>query len=152
MGRLVGTYYTAMGDNKNGLIYYKKALEANKTLDNKELSTRLYNNIGERYRLMGNYPEAIKAYKTQLALAGLTPYNSELCESNLADVYTKTNELQLAFKYAFHSLKLAEQIGDTEGVAWIDGILSRAYIKANKPDSAVYYGNKGLEAAKKVGR
>jgi len=147
----LGSYYTTVGDNKNGLIYYKKALEANETLDNKDLSLRLYNNIGERYRLMGNYPEAIKSYKLQLAESGLTPYYIELCESNLADVYVKTNELQLAFKYAFHSLQLAEQLGDTEGIAWIDGIASRAYSKINKPDSAVYYGNKGLEAAKKVG-
>jgi len=147
----LANFYTTMGDNKNGLLYYKKALEANKTLDNKSLSSTLYNNIGERYRLMGNYPEAIKSYKQQLATSGITPYTTELCESNIADVYVKTGELPLAFKYAFHSLKLATRIDDTEGVAWIDGILSRAYTKDNKPDSAVYYGNKGLEAAKKVG-
>ncbi|HTE00873.1 MAG TPA: tetratricopeptide repeat protein [Mucilaginibacter sp.] len=147
----LATYYTAMGDNKNGLVYYKKALEANKLLGNTSLSTTLYNNIGERYRLMGNYPEAIKAYKQQLASAGLTPYFIELCESNIADVYVRTGQLPLAFKYAFHSLKLANQIDDTEGVAWIDGILARAYHKANKADSAIYYGNKGLEAAKKAG-
>jgi len=144
-------YYTTLGDNKNGLMYYKKALEANKTLDNRSLSSRLYNSIGERYRLLGNYPEAINAYKQQLALAGLTPYNTELSESNMADVYVRTGNLPMAFKYAFHSLKLANQIDDTEGVAWIDGILSRAYSKANKTDSAVYYGSKGLEAAKKTG-
>jgi signal transduction histidine kinase len=146
----LATDYTTMGDNKNGLIYYKKALEANKVLGNTSLTLTLYNNIGERYRLMGNYPEAIKSYKQQLATAG-TPYLTELVESNIADVYVKTNELPLAFKYGFHSLKLATQIDDTEGTAWIDGILSRAYIKDNKPDSAVYYGNKGLEAAKKTG-
>lgn len=147
----LASYYTTMGDNKNGLIYYKKALEANKVLDNNNLSATLYNNIGERYRLMGNYSEAIKAYKLQLTTSGITPYLTELVESNLADVYTRTGELTLAFKYGFHSLKIATQIDDTEGVAWIDGILSRAYTKANKADSSVYYGNKGLEAAKKTG-
>ncbi len=147
----LASYYIAMGDNKNGLVYYKKALDANKTLDDRSLSTRIYNNIGERYRLMGDYPEAIKAYKQQLALPGLTPYFIELCESNMADVYVRTGELPMAFKYAFHSLKLAGEIEDAEGIAWIDGILSRAYNKANKPDSAVYYGDKGLDAAKKTG-
>ena len=147
----LGTFYTTMGDNKNGLIYYQKALEANKTLDNRDLALRLYNDIGERYRLMGNYPEAIKSYQLQLAQTGMTPYFAELTESNLADVYEKTGELSLAFKHAFHSLELAQQIDDTEGVAWIDGILSRIYNRDNKPDSAVYYGNKGLEVAKKTG-
>ncbi len=144
-------FYTTIGDNKNGLYYYKKALQANKTLDDSNLSSRLYNDIGERYRLMGNYPEAIKAYRQQLAIAGLTTYYREVCESNMADVYVRTGELSMAFKYAFHSLRLAVQIDDTEGIAWIDGILSRAYNKANKPDSGVYYGDKGLQAAKKAG-
>ena len=147
----LASYYTIMGDDKNALFYYKKAAEANKYVDDKGLSFRLYNNVGERYRLMGNYPEAIKAYRLQLATPGLTPYFTELCESNMADVYVKTGDLPTAFKYAFHSLRLAVQIGDTEGIAWIDGILSRAYNKANKPDSGVYYGDKGLEAAKKAG-
>jgi len=147
----LATSYTTIGDNKNGLIYFQKALEANKTLDNRDLAFRLYNNIGERYRLMGNYPEAIKSYKLQLEQKGMTPYFIELTESNLADVYEKTGELSLAFHHAFHSLGLAQQIDDTEGVAWIDGILSRAYTRGNKSDSAIYYGNKGLEAAKKVG-
>lgn len=147
----LASYYVVMGDHKNGLVYYKKALEANKILDNKSLSSTIYNNIGERYRLLGNYPEAIKAYKQQLALSNLTPYVTELVESNLADVYVRMGNLPLAFKYAFYSLHLAEGIDDTEGIAWIDGILGRAYIKFNKPDSAVYYGNKGLAAAQKTG-
>jgi len=147
----LGSYYTTIGDNKNGLIYYKKALEANKTLDNTDLSSTLYNNIGERYRLMGNYPEAIKAYKQELSVPGLTPYLIELVESNMADVYVRSGNLPMAFKYGFHSLKLASQIDDNDGIAWIDGILGRAYNKANKPDSALYYASKGLKAANGTG-
>ncbi|HEY4197807.1 MAG TPA: tetratricopeptide repeat protein [Mucilaginibacter sp.] len=143
--------YTTMGDQTNSLIYYKKALEANKMLGNKTLTSNLYNNIGERYRLLGNYPEAIKAYKQQLAASNLTPYIIELVESNLADVYVRSGDIPMAFKYGFHSLQLAKQIDDTEGVAWIDGVLARTYNKANKPDSGVYYGKSGLEAARKTG-
>jgi len=148
---ILGSYYTVIGDNKNGLIYYKKALEANKTLDNTDLSSTLYNNVGERYRLMGNYPEAIKAYKQELTVPGLTPYLTELVESNMADVYVRSNDLPMAFKYGFHSLKIASKIDDNDGVAWIDGILGRAYNKANKPDSALYYAVKGLKAASNTG-
>ena len=147
----LASMYTSIGDHKNALIYYKKALEANKTLGNKTLSSNLYNSIGERYRLLGNYPEAIKAYNQQLAFSNKSPYLIELCESNLADVYVRIGNLPVAFKYAFHSLQLAEKIDDTEGIAWIDGILGRAYVKFNKPDSAVYYGTRGLDSARKTG-
>ncbi len=143
--------YTVLGDQPSSLIYYKKALEANKMLGNKILTSNLYNNIGERYRLLGNYPEAIKAYKQQLAFGNNTPYLIELVESNLADVYVRSGDMPMAFKYGFHSLQLAKQINDTEGVAWIDGVLARAYNQVNKPDSGVYYGKAGLEAANKTG-
>lgn len=146
----IATYHTIMGEQKSSLIYYQKALEANKQLGNTTILNSLYNGIGERYRLMGNYSEALKAYNQQRALVK-TPYLIELVESNMADVYVRMGNLPYAFKYAFHSLELATGINDSEGIAWIDGILGRAYIKLNKPDSAVYYGNKGLEAAKKTG-
>ncbi|WP_426670355.1 tetratricopeptide repeat-containing sensor histidine kinase [Mucilaginibacter sp. McL0603] len=146
----LATIYTALGDHKNGLIYYKKALEANKQLGNKDLASNLLNNIGERYRLLGNYPEAIKAYNEELATGVLTPYRTELIESNLADVYVRIGDMPSALKYAFHALHLAEKIDDTEGASWINGILGRAYIKLNKPDSAVYYGKRGLDAASKT--
>jgi signal transduction histidine kinase len=142
--------YNYMGDNSKSLFYYKKALEANKQIGNETIETTLLNNIGERYRLMGKYPEAIKAYKEGLAKAK-TPYLNELNESNLADVYVRMGDLPMAFKYAFSSLRSAKKIGDTEGVAWIDGILGRAYSKQNKPDSALYYAKEGLDAAKQTG-
>ncbi|HEY1872700.1 MAG TPA: GAF domain-containing protein, partial [Chitinophagaceae bacterium] len=45
----------------------------------------------------------------------------------------------------------AKEIEDIVGVAWIDGILSRAYLKKKMPDSAIYYATLGLEAAKNTG-
>jgi two-component system NtrC family sensor kinase len=146
----IASLYNVIGDHEQALVYYKKALEANKKLGNITVAFSLLNNIGERYRLMGDYPNAIKAYNEGIS-GTKNLYNIELMQSNLADVYLSLNNLPLSFKYGFTSLTGAQKIGDTEGVAWIDGIIGGAYLKANKPDSALYYANLGLAAAKQTG-
>jgi len=138
--------YTSIGDQANALIYYKKALDANKKLGDRNLEFTLHNRMGEMYRLSGRYPEAIKAYEAGLAVPQ-TPYNTELTQSNMADVYVRIGNLPMAFKYGFESLLAAQKIDDAEGEEWIDGILARAYLKLNKPDSALYYARTGYEKA-----
>ncbi len=128
------------------IIYYKKALDANKKLGDRNLEFGLHNHIGEMYRLSGKYPEAIKAYEAGLAIPQ-SPYNTELTQSNMADVYVRHGNMPMAFKYAFESLLAAQKINDTEGEEWIDGILARAYLKLNKPDSAIYYSSMGYSKA-----
>ncbi len=146
----LGALYNAIGDQDKALQYYNKALEANKQLGNKTIRNNLLVNIGERYRLMGKYPEAIESY-TESLKEQTSPYNIELLESNLADVYTRMDNLPLAFSYGFSSLEGAKKIDDIEGTAWIDGILSRAYLKKKMADSAIYYAIQGLDASKKTG-
>lgn len=144
------TLFNLMGDHTRSLEFYEKARDANQQLGNTIQQFNLLNNIGERYRLMGNYPEAIKSYKEGLS-GTKNPFNIELMESNLADVYVRLEDLPNAFHYGFSSLEIAKKIEDTEGEAWIQGILARAYLKANKPDSALYYANAGLKAAGQTG-
>ena len=138
--------YTQMNDQENSLFYYQKAMDAYKQLGDTTAEKGLLNNIGERYRVMGKYPEAIKAYEEGISVSK-NVYSIEMMESNLADVYVKTGNLPLAFKYGFTSLEKAKNLNDTEGEAWIQSILSRAYLKINKPDSAVFYARRGLVAA-----
>jgi two-component system NtrC family sensor kinase len=143
----LASLYNRIGDQDNSLLYLQKAAEANKQTGNKGQEALIRTNIGEHYRLSGKYPDALKAYKESLALDSSTPYKIELNESNLADVYTRMDSLPPAFKYGFSSLAIAKQINDEVGVAWIDGILARAYVKKKMPDSAIYYSRLGLTAA-----
>jgi len=143
---VIATIFTDIGDQANAILYYKKALDANQKLGNQALEFNLLNRIGEMYRLTGKYPEAIKAYEEGISKTQL-PYNIELTQSNMADVYVRLNNLPMAFKYAFISLNSAKKINDAEGEEWIDGILARAYLKLNKPDSAIYYAANGYQKA-----
>ncbi len=142
--------YNFTGDQANSLLYYQKAAELNKKVGNKRIEANFNNNIGERYRLMGRYPEAIALYKKAIAGAP-TPYNTELNESNMADVYVRMDSLDAAFHYLFKAFAAAQQLEDKEGIEWIDGIFSRAYLKKKMPDSAIFHALRGLKASEETG-
>ena len=146
----LGTLYSYLGDQDNALIYLQKAENANKRLGNKQIEYNLQNAIGERYRLMGKYPEAIIAYNKFIELSQI-PTDIDVGESNLADVYTRMGNLPLAFQYAFSSLKRSKELNISSVYGWIYGILSRAYLKKNMADSAIYYGGLGLADGKETG-
>jgi signal transduction histidine kinase len=146
----IASLYTSVSDSVNSLYYYKKALQANEKLGDKFTESILLNNIGEDYRINGNYAEAIKAYMGALAITK-KPVDIEINESDLADAYEKQGNLPMAFKYGFSSHAASKKLGDDETRAWIDGILGHAYLKINKPDSVLFYGEEGFAAAKKVG-
>ena len=110
------------------------------------IESNLQNALGESYRLTGKYREAIQAYKlaNRLTTRADIHYANE---SNLADVYTRMDSLPQAFAYGFNSLDSASKAGDSTEMAWIYGILSRASLKSNRADSAIYYAKLGLTCA-----
>ena len=142
--------YLMLGDYDNALASCKKAEAELKKAGADLKNGSLFNSYGEVYRLTGKYSQAIKAYEQAIAIER-RPYSLSIYESNLADVYTRINNLPLAFQYGFSSLAKAKQIGNSSITAWIYGILSRAYLKKGMPDSSIYYGRPGLNMAKETG-
>ena len=146
----IASIYTSVSDQVNSLYYYKKALEANQKLGDKFTESILLNNIGEAYRLNGNYPEAIKSYEAALAITK-KPVDIVINESDIADAFERQGNLPMAFKHGLTAHNQAEKIQDEEDKGWVDMILAKAYLKNNKPDSSLYYAKEGFEAAKKSG-
>ena len=149
----LGALHCYLGDSEIALKYLLKAKEANKELGDQNIEANLQNILGENYRISGEYSEAITAYYIALKIdnsvnSGKFAY---FYEGNLADVYTRIDSLDLAFRYGFESLKAVKEKGDINSEGWLSGILSRAYLKKNMVDSAIYYGNLGLAASKEIG-
>jgi len=145
-----GYLYLLLGDYQNALLYSSKAADEIKRAGADIGKTTLLNNMGEIYRLTGKYPEAIQAYE-QARKADTSMFNADVFESNLADVYTRMNNLPLAFQFGFSSLAIAKKIQDDYNLGWISGILARAYLKKNNADSSIYFAWQGLEVATKMG-
>jgi len=146
----IATTYTSIGDYGKSNEYFNKLYEACRQLGfNEANNSEILNNIGENYRLMGKYKEALQHYKQALT-QNSSLFFKEACESNMADVYVRTDSLELAFEYAFSALAAARELQDTYIEAWVDGILSRAYLKKGMPDSAHYFATAGLNVSKKI--
>lgn len=143
--------YALIGDYAKSNEYYEKQTEAISLLGfNGSFVAHRLNGLGENYRLTGNYPEALYYYQQSLALHhGL--YSQAFVESEIADVYVRTDSLPLAFRYAFSSLRKAKQIDNVFLESSVCSVISRAYHKSGVPDSAFYYASHGLVKAKKVG-
>ena len=145
-----GYLYLLLGDYETALVYSNKAAEEGKRAGVDLGKTALSNNLGEIYRLTGKYPEAIQAYEQALK-ADSSTFNVDVYESNLADVYTRMNNLPLAFQYAFSSLAKAKKIQDDYILGWLYGIFARAYLKKGIGDSSIFYARQGLDMATKIG-
>ena len=145
-----GDLYQFLGDYDNALDYFQKAREAIKRIGADDQTGPLLVSIGESYRLSGKYPQAIGAYMQSMKYDS-TVSIQYYSESNLADVYTRINNLPLAFQYGFSSLVKANQLKDSNAIAWIHGILGRAYVRKGIPDSSVYYALPGLDMATNMG-
>ncbi len=147
----IGNIYSIIGDYGKSNLYYQKTLDAYKQLGYGDVSiSTIITNIGENYRLTGKFPEALQQYKLSDSMNS-APENRDINESNIADVYVRMDSLFFGFQYAFSALTFTKQLNDESIEGWIDDILSRAYLKKNMPDSALYYATLGLEVAKKSG-
>ncbi len=143
--------YISIGDYEKSNQYSQKLFEGYNQLGfTGSVRDEILNVIGETYRLMGKYPEALRYYRQSIQ-ANSSPVNIAYAESNMADVYVRTDSLEEAFKLAFSSQATAKKLDDVTLEAWIYGILSRAYLKMKMPDSALHYAKSGLEAGEKLG-
>jgi signal transduction histidine kinase len=144
--KLLGVLYANLGDQEKALQYFREASQANKLLGSNNTECLLQNGLGESYRLSGKYREAIEAYNlsNRLSTRADVHYGNE---GNLADVYVSMDSLPQAFGYAFHSLVYIKQAADSFAMAFVYCILSRASLKSNRVDSAIYYAKLGLTCA-----
>ncbi len=145
----MATVYSALGDNPTSLIFYQKALKANEKIGNTYMQAILLNNKGELYRLSGNYPVALKDYNEAVTMTD-NAYVIELVEGNEADVYDRMGDYPTAKQYAFSALHRYKKSKRLELVSWEYSILGNISLHTGKPDSALYYGKLGYDAAMKV--
>lgn len=143
--------YTLIGNYDLSNLYYQKQLdEYIKTKANNRLVAALHNNFGENYyRIKGKQSEALSHYQKALELdSGVA--RREVTSINIANLYLEMDSLKLAFKFAFDALRSVKHTDDLVLESWAEEILANAYLKRNKPDSAIYFARLGLANAKSV--
>lgn len=143
----MGSLYSLIGDHDSAIAFLQKGeqeIKKDKLLNN--LNSILQNSLGEEYRLTGKYTEALHAYRMSIELSAESA-NVGINESNIADVYIRLDSVNLGLAYAYKALSTLHGYGVYTIDPWVHGVLSRAYLKKQMPDSAIYYARKGLDSA-----
>ncbi|MEZ5198280.1 MAG: tetratricopeptide repeat protein [Bacteroidales bacterium] len=74
----------------------------------------MYNNIGEVYRLSGDYEKALNYYRSSvdLNLELNNQINLAVNYDNIGNIFMNQNEYDSAFHYLERSLSISEEIND----------------------------------------
>ncbi len=133
--------------------YYKKAIDILISLsDNKRLIV-CYINLGELYREVSRYNDALKCYYKSDSLSSkinsFTYYS--YIHGNIGLVYTAQNKLDSAEIYLNKSIEILEPLGDNYAVSsYLDG-LAEVYFKRKQYNKAQQTAHKSLLLAQEHG-
>ncbi|MES2838169.1 MAG: tetratricopeptide repeat protein [Bacteroidota bacterium] len=116
----VGYLADVKGDFLTALEYYKKSLDIDLQIDDKQGVAACYNNIGYLYRIQGENLKAIEFYEKSLKIKEKLgdKYGVANSLNNLGSIYRTQNNFFKANEYFEKSLKIREHIGDKVGIAF----------------------------------
>ncbi|MDQ3110981.1 MAG: tetratricopeptide repeat protein [Bacteroidota bacterium] len=141
----IGNVYIEMEDPNGALIYHNKAFDIRSKIKDKRGIAGSFTNIGEAYKLQGNYTLALNNLKKSLDLKQeFTDNVSTSASLNLiGEVFFLQNSFLQAEDYYKRSLQIKEGIQDPKGTATTLTNLGELYMTIGNYDSALLYLEKG---------
>ncbi len=109
-----GVALVAKGKFPEALRCHLEALTISEELKLRGLTGNNYNNIGIVYSSMGNYAKAIEYFEKALNIFGDYGHASMLSTLiNLADMYSKNKQYDLAMENNYKALEISREVKDT---------------------------------------
>jgi two-component sensor histidine kinase len=130
---------------KESLEYYQKAL---KIAEEQKLGlptlSDVTNSIGNAYKRLGNYPEALTYYQKCLAFAKQSNYQNAIntVTANLGEVHLLQGNYKEALGYQLETVKLQEENNDTSNLTENYHHVSTIYAKLGDFKTALAYKQK----------
>jgi tetratricopeptide (TPR) repeat protein len=146
----IGEVYKKLGEYNSALDYLQQALRLKEEIEGKGNALLIYSNLGELYALMGEFNKAEAHY--MIALEGAKRKDDKKTLSYASDglgllFYQKKN-YKNSIPYLQQAVTIREASHDIRGNSYSYTNLGRTYSKLGILDSADYYFQKGLIAAK----
>ncbi len=148
----IGSLYSCrLKDDKNGLLYYNKALKLSHEIDDSQYITTVLINMGEMYMRQNDFEKARKTIQESIDIAEKRDdYNSLMVGlNNLSAISIQENKLEKALAYTKESLKLRKIIGQTYENATEYLRLAEIYEKIGDTKVVISYYDKALAIATK---
>ena len=128
----MGVLYRRNGEFSKAIGYYKKAIQAAK---NQSILPYYFVNVGVAYSSIGDFSNAIHYYEMALERANGEGEGMELLvyiNHNLALVYNKLSQPDLALRYYLGAIKAGEEIGHRDlGDSYYGCAMTYQYLSGN---------------------
>ncbi|TXD83216.1 tetratricopeptide repeat protein [Subsaximicrobium wynnwilliamsii] len=146
--------YSVMDNKSHTILYYKKAIEVLKDLDDKSNYAAAIENLGDEYNLnmakpdlaLVYFEESGKLWEQLGRKAGLA-YNI----GNKGLAYAQLKRSEEAESNITEAIRMLEELGDYYGISVYLTYMSDIYIEKGDYEAAISYANNSLALAKKYG-
>ena len=144
----IGNIYIDYADYEHAYVYFNRAKENYKSINNKQKLSISYTNLGELNRLEKNNKEARELFIKSISIAEEYADSFLLAINyyNLAFVHIETNKFDLAYKNLIKSNKLLIQISDEEKIISVNVGFAYYYFKTGKYNKSIEFYNDILAA------
>lgn len=163
----IGIIYQNQGDLSKALEYYGKSLQLREEIGYKKGIANSLNNIGVIYDNQGNLSKALEYYGKSLQLREEIGDKKGIASSlnNIGFIYQNQGDpsvtsskkdafragTQKALEYYGKSLKIAEEIGNKQGIATSLNNLGSIYLAQHQLTQAKSYFEKSYQLSKELG-
>lgn len=143
----MGELYQATGNYTQSLTHFLKSLEIREKFKDPYRISLCLDAIGMLYLLQKKHPQAIQYFHQALKKIDTASYaiHTEHVYSNLGDAFLQTHRTDSAEYYINKSIQVAYAIDDTEGVAYINLLLSDLSLKKEKYRQALSHAEHAVE-------
>jgi len=149
----MGIIFQIQGKLEKALQHYRKALNINREIGNKEGEASNLGNMGNVYRAQNKLKEALQHYQKALNIhRKIGDKRGEASGlGNMGVVYKIQNKLKKAMNYHQKALEIDREIGNKEGEASDLDNMGNVYWSQNKLKKALDHHQKALAIDRKIG-
>lgn len=160
----IGSIYSNQGETAKALDYYSRSLKIREETGDKPGIAESLNSIGVIYKEQGDLPKALEYFGRSLKLREETGNKKGVaqCYSNIGLAYstqgtaaskgkTRDELFSKALDYYNRALKIREELGDKQGVAFSLNFIGHIYYKQNNYSKALEMSTKSLLVSRELG-
>lgn len=151
---MIGTVYHALGDDLLAINYNQKAIELYLAINKADGLCASYNNIGNSFKKMKKYNEALENFSHSLDYAQSLTDTSRIIEviNNIGTVHIEQNNLDEAFKQYSRAIRLSQDNPNRRDI-YCTALLNLGivYGKSKQFNNAVKHLNDALLIAAEIG-
>lgn len=137
----IGNLYSNNNMTNKAMYYYKKSIEASKSINNFKLKIFQYNNIGRCYTIQKKYPEAKKYFSKLLLLSdSITDINTKAWVYNsVSNLYLEQKQADSALYYSKKAKEILNGNYSIENKNAIQNIYKSNILKKNYAEATKYF-------------